>query len=68
MDGGERGLIFDKVRNGVQDKIRGEGVHFFVPGVQRPIIFDIRISPQAISTTTGSRGKKNTKKPKPEFF
>lgn len=33
VDGGERALIYDKVR-GVRDKIYGEGMHFFIPIVQ----------------------------------
>ena len=33
VDGGERALIYDKLR-GVQDKIYGEGMHFFIPIVQ----------------------------------
>lgn len=30
VDGGERGVVFDKVR-GVQPNIYGEGMHFIVP-------------------------------------
>jgi len=33
VDGGERALIYDKLR-GVQDKIYGEGMHFYVPVFQ----------------------------------
>ena len=56
MDGGERALIFDKLRGGVQDRVRGEGTHFRIPVLQDPIIFDIRTSPETINTTTGSKG------------
>ena len=59
VDGGERALLFDKLRGGVQDRVRGEGTHFRIPFLQDPIIFDIRTSPQAISTTTGSKGNLN---------
>lgn len=57
MDGGKRGLIFDNMRDGVQDKVRGEGIHFYIPIIQRPILFDIRIDHQKIKTITGTRGK-----------
>ncbi len=30
VDGGERAVIFDKVR-GVQNKVYGEGMHFMIP-------------------------------------
>lgn len=33
----------------------GEGMHFMIPGLQRAIIYDIRIRPRAITTTTGSK-------------
>lgn len=33
VDGGERALKYDKLR-GVQDKIYGEGMHFYIPVVQ----------------------------------
>ena len=40
VDGGERGIIFDKFR-GVRPKVYGEGMHFYVPGLQvlKPIPF-----------------------------
>mmetsp|Transcript_18267 Transcript_18267/g.23132 ORF Transcript_18267/g.23132 Transcript_18267/m.23132 type:complete len:271 (-) Transcript_18267:53-865(-) len=61
VDGGERALLFDKLRGGVQDRVRGEGTHFRIPFLQDPIIFDIRTSPQAISTTTGSKDLQTVK-------
>jgi regulator of protease activity HflC (stomatin/prohibitin superfamily) len=33
VDGGERGVIFDKIR-GVQPKVYGEGMHFKIPILQ----------------------------------
>jgi len=33
VDGGERGVVFDKFR-GVVDKVYGEGMHFIIPFVQ----------------------------------
>ncbi|KAG6842483.1 Prohibitin-1, subunit of the prohibitin complex (Phb1p-Phb2p) [Blastosporella zonata] len=33
----------------------GEGTHFLVPWVQRAILYDCRIKPRNISTTTGSK-------------
>jgi hypothetical protein len=33
VDGGERALKYDKLR-GIQDKIYGEGMHFYIPIIQ----------------------------------
>ena len=44
VDGGERGVIFDKIR-GVRQKVYGEGMHFMVPILQTPRIFEVRARP-----------------------
>lgn len=56
VDGGHRAVIFDRF-TGVKNLVVGEGTHFFIPWVQRPIIFDIRSRPRNIPTVTGSKGK-----------
>jgi len=33
VDGGERAIIFDKIR-GVQNQVKGEGMHFRIPIIQ----------------------------------
>lgn len=55
VDGGERAVIFDRIA-GVRKNVVGEGMHFVVPWLQRPIIYDIRMRPRIITTTTGSKG------------
>lgn len=55
VDGGHRAVIFDRFA-GVKNLVVGEGTHFFVPWVQRPIIFDIRSRPRNVPTVTGSKG------------
>lgn len=37
----------------------GEGTHFFIPWVQRPIIFDIRSQPRNVPVITGSKDLQN---------
>ena len=49
-------MIFDRFR-GVLDTVSGEGTHFLVPWVQRPIIYDIRSKPRNVPVTTGSKGR-----------
>lgn len=55
VDGGERAVMFDSLRGGVRDDVRGEGTHFLIPIVQRPIIIDVRTKPREIPSVTGTK-------------
>jgi prohibitin 1 len=46
--------MFDRF-SGVRGTASGEGTHFLVPWLQRAILYDVRIKPRNISTTTGSK-------------
>jgi len=54
VPGGHRAVLFDRFQ-GVKDKPVDEGTHFLVPWLQRAILYDVRIKPRNISTTTGSK-------------
>eukprot|EP00899_Mesostigma_viride_P006601 jgi/Mesvir1/15942/Mv08261-RA.1 len=54
VDGGERAVIFDRYR-GVLQETRGEGLHFIVPWLQTPVIFDVRTRPRSITSLTGTK-------------
>ncbi|TFK76893.1 hypothetical protein BDN72DRAFT_830068 [Pluteus cervinus] len=54
VPGGFRAVMFDRF-SGVKDEATGEGTHFLVPWLQRAILYDCRIKPRNISTTTGSK-------------
>lgn len=56
VDGGHQAVIFDRFR-GVQETVIGEGTHFLIPWVQKPIIFDCRSRPRNVPVITGSKGK-----------
>ncbi|XP_069760898.1 prohibitin 1 [Narcine bancroftii] len=58
VDAGHRAVIFDRFR-GVQELVSGEGTHFLIPWVQRPIIFDCRSQPRNIPVITGSKDLQN---------
>lgn len=58
VDGGQRAVIFDRF-SGVKNEVVGEGTHFLIPWVQKPIIFDIRSTPRAVTTITGSKDLQN---------
>lgn len=56
MDGGHRAVIFDRF-TGVKNYVVGEGTHFLIPWVQRPIIYDVRSRPRNVPVVTGSKGE-----------
>ena len=58
VDGGQRVVIFDRF-SGVKEEIVGEGTHFLIPWVQKPIVFDIRSTPRTVTTVTGSKDLQN---------
>uniref|UniRef100_A0A673GQ02 Prohibitin n=1 Tax=Sinocyclocheilus rhinocerous TaxID=307959 RepID=A0A673GQ02_9TELE len=58
VDAGHRAVIFDRFR-GVQDAVVGEGTHFLIPWVQKPIIFDCRSRPRNVPVITGSKDLQN---------
>jgi len=55
VDGGERAVMFDQLRGGILPDVTGEGTHFMLPVIQRPIIFDIRTKPREIPSVTGTK-------------
>lgn len=54
VPGGYRAVMFDRFQ-GVKDIATSEGTHFLVPWLQKAILYDVRIKPRNISTTTGSK-------------
>jgi len=58
VDGGHRAVIFDRFA-GIKNIVVGEGTHFFIPWVQKPIIFDIRSRPRNVPVITGSKDLQN---------
>jgi len=54
VDAGHRAVIFDRF-TGIKEAVIGEGTHFMVPWVQKPIIFDARTRPRNVPVATGSK-------------
>eukprot|EP00658_Telonema_sp_P-2_P010406 TRINITY_DN13926_c0_g1_i3.p1 TRINITY_DN13926_c0_g1~~TRINITY_DN13926_c0_g1_i3.p1 ORF type:complete len:331 (+),score=94.93 TRINITY_DN13926_c0_g1_i3:97-1089(+) len=54
VEGGHRVVIYDRF-NGVDPQVKGEGLHFLVPWLQRANKFDIRTRPYELTSLTGSR-------------
>jgi len=72
VDGGHRAVIFDRFA-GIKKEVVGEGTHFMIPWVQRPIVYDIRARPKNVPAITGSKDLQNVNitlrilfRPKPE--
>ena len=58
VDGGHRAVIFDRF-TGIKPNVIGEGTHFLIPWIQKPIIFDVRSQPRNVPTITGSKDLQN---------
>ncbi|CAG8613296.1 17412_t:CDS:2 [Acaulospora morrowiae] len=54
VQGGFRAVVFDRLK-GVKKTSIGEGTHFRIPWLQKVVLYDVRIKPRNISTTTGSK-------------
>jgi len=58
VEAGCRGVIFDRF-SGVKEYVHGEGTHFIIPLIQKPIIFDCKARPRNIPVITGSKDLQN---------
>lgn len=54
VHGGHRAVMYNRY-SGISDSVIGEGMHFKVPWLQRPIIFDIRTRPHTRQSLTGTK-------------
>ncbi|KAL0119604.1 hypothetical protein PUN28_007800 [Cardiocondyla obscurior] len=54
VDAGHRAIMFSRL-GGIQKDIMAEGLHFRIPWIQYPIIYDIRSKPRNLATPTGSK-------------
>jgi len=55
VDGGERAVMFDTLRGGILPDVIGEGTHFVIPVIQRPVIMDVRTKAREIPSVTGTK-------------
>ncbi|KAL0486720.1 prohibitin [Acrasis kona] len=59
VDGGQRAIIFDQFQGIKDDVVIGEGLHFKIPWLRQPILFDIRLRAKLIPTRTGTKDLQN---------
>jgi regulator of protease activity HflC (stomatin/prohibitin superfamily) len=55
VDGGERAVIWNRFQGGIQREVVGEGMHFRIPFVEYPTMFDVRLRPRIVATRTGTK-------------
>ncbi|KAL0598748.1 Prohibitin [Plecturocebus cupreus] len=58
VDAGPRAVVFDQFP-GLQDTVVGEGTHFLIPWVQKPIIFHCHPRPCYVTVITSSKDLQN---------
>ncbi|PIK59497.1 putative prohibitin [Apostichopus japonicus] len=58
VEPGHRAVIFDRFA-GVKEFVSGEGTHFMIPVIQRPIIYDCRSKARNVPVITGSKDLQN---------
>lgn len=54
VEAGHRAIKFSRI-SGIQEEPVTEGMHFVIPWLQWPIIYDIRTRPRILTSLTGSR-------------
>lgn len=54
VEGGFRAIKFNRFK-GVLEQGWDEGIHFMIPFIERPVIYNVRTRPQIIQSLTGSR-------------
>jgi len=54
VDAGHRAVIFDRF-SGIKKDVKTEGLNYYVPIIQRPIIYEVRTKYRSIESDTGSR-------------
>lgn len=55
VDAGQRGIMLDRVFKGIKEKIYSEGMHFYIPLMQSPIIYETRLRPKTVASHTGTK-------------
>ena len=54
MGSGHRAVVFNRIY-GVKEKIYGEGLNFYIPWMEWPVVMDCRTKAQTIASPTGTK-------------
>lgn len=55
VEAGHRAIKYSRLK-GIIEKVYGEGTHFAIPWIERPIVYDCRARPRSIASLTGTKG------------
>jgi prohibitin 1 len=55
VDGGHRAVMWDRIRGVLINDVRGEGMHFKIPFIQKTTMYEVRTRFANIQSETGSR-------------
>ena len=61
VEAGHRAIKYSRLK-GIIGKVYGEGTHFAIPWIERPIIYDCRARPRSIASLTGTKGMRRKSK------
>jgi prohibitin 2 len=54
VEGGHRAIVFSRL-TGIKEEVYAEGMHFVIPGIEWPTIYDVRTRPRNLQSLTGSK-------------
>jgi prohibitin 2 len=54
VEGGHRAIVFNRL-TGIKEQTYSEGMHFVIPWVEWPYIYDVRTRPRNVQSLTGSK-------------
>merc|ERR1712196_601695 len=54
VDAGHRAVVYN-LFHGVEDYVRGEGTQFRIPYLHTPHLYDVRIAPHQVASSTGTK-------------
>jgi len=59
VEPGRRAIKFKRFEGGIQSKVYPEGMHFFIPMIETPIVMDVRTRPRSVKTQTATKDLQN---------
>jgi len=58
---GHRAILWDRGRGILRDSVNGEGLQFLIPFWQRPVLYNVRVTPKKMETETGTKDLQRVK-------
>jgi len=58
---GHRAILWDRGRGILRHSVNGEGLQFLIPFWQRPVLYNVRVTPKKMETETGTKDLQRVK-------